>query len=74
VPEGWGRTAFEKVLVLQRGFDLPIQTRGDTDIPVYGSTGINGLHNKAKVEGPDVVTGRSGTLGEVHYVPVTFGH
>jgi type I restriction enzyme S subunit len=68
VPEGWERTAFKNALVLQRGFDLPIQAREDGDIPVYGSTGINGFHNKARVQGPGVVTGRSGTLGEVHYV------
>jgi type I restriction enzyme S subunit len=72
VPEGWERTAFENALVLQRGFDLPIQTREDGDVPVYGSTGVNGFHNKAKVQGPGVVTGRSGTLGEVHYVSGEF--
>ena len=36
VPEGWERTAFENALVLQRGFDLPIQAREDGD--VYQST------------------------------------
>lgn len=72
MPEGWERTAFEKALVLQRGFDFPIQTREDGNVPVYGSTGTNGFHNKAKVQGPGVVTGRSGTLGEVHYEPRDF--
>jgi type I restriction enzyme S subunit len=72
VPEGWEHTAFENALVLQRGFDLPIQVREDGEVPVYGSTGINGFHNKAKVQGPGVVTGRSGTLGEVHHVPRDF--
>ena len=41
---------------------------GVGDVPIYGSTGINGFHNKAKVTGPGVVTGRSGTLGKVHYI------
>jgi type I restriction enzyme S subunit len=72
VPEGWERTAFQNALVLQRGFDLPIQAREEGDVPVYGSTGINGFHNKAKVQGPGVVTGRSGTLGEVHYASHDF--
>jgi type I restriction enzyme S subunit len=72
VPEGWERTAFENALVLQRGFDLPIQAREDGDVPIYGSTGINGFHSKSKVQGPGIVTGRSGTLGEVHYVPGDF--
>lgn len=68
VPEGWERTPFESALVLQRGFDLPVQDREEGDVPIYGSTGINGFHNKAKVTGPGIVTGRSGTLGEVHYI------
>jgi type I restriction enzyme S subunit len=72
VPEGWERTPLDAALGLQRGFDLPIQAREDGDVPVYGSTGINGFHNKARVQGPGVVTGRSGTLGEVHYVPRDF--
>lgn len=72
VPIGWERTPFEAALVLQRGFDLPVQDREDGDVPIYGSTGINGFHNEPKVLGPGVVTGRSGTLGEVHYVPNDF--
>jgi type I restriction enzyme S subunit len=72
VPEGWERTAFENALVLQRGFDLPIQAREEGDVPIYGSTGINGFHSKSKVSGPGIVTGRSGTLGEVHYVAGDF--
>jgi type I restriction enzyme S subunit len=72
VPEGWERSAFETAIVLQRGFDLPMQAREDGDVPIYGSTGINGFHSKARVAGPGVVTGRSGTLGEVHYVPDDF--
>lgn len=68
VPEGWERAPFESALVLQRGFDLPVQDREEGDVPIYGSTGINGFHSKAKVSGPGLVTGRSGTLGEVHYI------
>ena len=68
VPEGWERAPFESALVLQRGFDLPVQDREEGDVPIYGSTGINGFHSKAKVAGPGLVTGRSGTLGEVHYI------
>ncbi len=68
VPEGWELTPFEDALVLQRGFDLPVQDRHEGTVPIYGSMGINGYHNTAKVSGPGIVTGRSGTLGEVQYV------
>lgn len=69
VPQGWERDALDNALFLQRGFDLPNGTRILGDVPVYASTGINGFHNEAKATGPGVVTGRSGTLGKVHYVP-----
>lgn len=68
VPEGWERTPLENALVLQRGFDLPKQDRQDGTVPIYGSTGILGYHDKVKASAPGVVTGRSGTLGEVQYV------
>jgi type I restriction enzyme, S subunit len=41
-------------------------------VPIVGSTGITGYHDKAKAQGSSVVTGRSGTLGEVHYVADDF--
>lgn len=68
VPEGWTKEPLENLLVLQRGFDLPISNRIEGNVPIYASTGINGFHNVAKVKGPGVVTGRSGSLGTVMYV------
>jgi len=68
VPRWWERVPLEAALVLQRGFDLPTQDRQEGDVPIYGSTGILGYHDKAKAVAPGVVTGRSGTLGEVRYV------
>lgn len=68
VPQGWERLPLEDALLLQRGFDLPTQDRHDGTVPIYGSTGILGYHDKAKATAPGIVTGRSGTLGEVQYV------
>lgn len=72
VPQGWARDSLDKAVFLQRGFDLPNGNRIAGEIPVYASTGINGFHNEAKAVGPGIVTGRSGTLGMVHYVPTNF--
>ena len=72
VPEGWERVPLGDLLTLQRGFDLPVKQRKDGPFPIYASTGINGFHNVAKVKGPGVVTGRSGSLGTVMYVPRDF--
>lgn len=68
VPDGWERAPLEAALLLQRGFDLPTQSRIEGSVPIYGSTGVVGFHNEPRVSGPGVVTGRSGTLGDVHYV------
>lgn len=72
VPQGWERLPLEAALVLQRGFDLPTQDRQEGDVPIYGSTGILGYHDKAKAVAPGIVTGRSGTLGVVTYVAADY--
>ena len=68
VPEGWNYLPVGDLLALQRGFDLPVQDRKSGPAPVYASTGITGYHDVAKVSGPGLVTGRSGSLGQVLYV------
>jgi len=72
VPEGWDKKPLGELLTLQRGFDLPVSKRKEGRFPIYASTGINGYHAEAKVKGPGVVTGRSGSLGMVMYVSGDF--
>ena len=61
-------TEFINVVKMQRGFDLPVQDRmQDGEVPVYGSNGALDRHDKAKVQGGGVITGRSGTIGKVFY-------
>jgi len=72
VPEGWEKKPLGDLLTLQRGFDLPANDREEGLYPIYASTGINGFHKVAKVIGPGIVTGRSGSLGTVMYVPGDF--
>ncbi|RFP58921.1 MAG: restriction endonuclease subunit S [Limnothrix sp. CACIAM 69d] len=56
------------VATLQRGFDLPIQDRTPGKYPIFAANGSVGTHSHAKAKAPGVLTGRSGTLGKVHYV------
>lgn len=66
--KGWGVVSFQNVLVLQRGFDLPTHQRNlNGHIDVYGSNGVLGKHDIYKITGGGVITGRSGTIGKVHY-------
>lgn len=68
LPEGWRMGTIGDLFELQRGFDLPSQDRSDGSYPIYASTGITGYHCEYKIEPPCVVTGRSGSIGEVFYV------
>ncbi|MCK4590850.1 MAG: restriction endonuclease subunit S [Candidatus Latescibacteria bacterium] len=63
---------FKNFITLQRGFDLPKKDRVLGDYPVVASTAINGYHAEHKVQPPGVVTGRSGSLGEVLYIDKPF--
>lgn len=63
---------FKDFVTLQRGFDLPKNSMLDGPYPVVGSTSVIGYHCEYKVEGPGVVTGRSGSLGEVQYIEGNF--
>ncbi len=68
IPEDWEVKSLGNIAPLQRGFDLPESQLLDGDCPVVYSNGIMNFHKCAMVKGPGVVTGRSGTLGKVHYV------
>jgi len=59
---------FKDFVTLQRGFDLPKKDMVSGPYPVFGSTSIIGYHSEYKVLPPGVVTGRSGSLGEVQYI------
>ena len=72
IPQGWDVGRLDDLLVLQRGFDLPKGERCDGDVPVIAATGVTGFHSETKVRGPGVVTGRSGSIGEVLYVQEDF--
>lgn len=64
----WRVMPLGDVIRLKRGHDLPASDRVSGEIPIVSSSGITGFHNVAKVAGPGVVTGRYGTLGDVHYI------
>lgn len=59
---------FSEFIKLNRGFDLPDSSIVEGVYPVVASTNIKAYHNEYKVEGPMVVTGRSGSLGKVQYI------
>jgi restriction endonuclease S subunit len=67
-PRGWPRVRLASVIRLQRGHDLPVSDRLEGKVPVIGSGGPVGEHAVAIADGPGVVTGRYGTIGEVFFL------
>ncbi len=64
----WEMVELGDVVTLQRGYDLPKRLWVDGPYPIVGSNGIIGFHADYKENGPGVVTGRSGTIGKVHFI------
>ncbi|MBN2031638.1 MAG: restriction endonuclease subunit S [Deltaproteobacteria bacterium] len=67
IPNSWDIRSMGNTATLQRGFDLPLHKLKEGDVAVFGSNGIDGFHSNPRVEGPGVITGRTGTIGSVYY-------
>lgn len=69
MPESWRVLPLARVVLLKRGFDLPLSRRQSGDIPVLGSNGVVGYHNEspADIPIPGVLVGRSGSVGRVSF-------
>jgi len=68
----WKEQKMRDVAPLQRGFDLPTSKIIEGDYPVVYSNGILRKHKEFKVNAPGVITGRSGTIGQVTYINEKF--
>ncbi len=68
----WVVKRLDQFAPLQRGFDLPTSQISQGDYPVVYSNGVQNRNAKFMVKSPGVVTGRSGTIGNVHFVDEHF--
>lgn len=64
----WITTTILNFAPLQRGFDLTNSQLRNGLYPVVYSNGICNFHSKFMIKGPGIITGRSGTIGKVHYI------
>lgn len=66
----WALKPLGEIISLQRGHDLPSQSRIHGPVPIMGSAGITGYHDNATTKGPGVVIGRSGvgSMGVVSFI------
>lgn len=63
----WPLKKLVDVVMLKRGYDLPKKSRNNTgNIELYGSNGVVDFHDSFKSSN-GIITGRSGTIGNVFY-------
>jgi len=65
LPSGWIETTLGEVCVFNYGKGLKTEERIFGSIPVYGSGGITGLHNKALINEKGLIIGRKGSVGTI---------
>jgi type I restriction enzyme S subunit len=69
--EGWQRASLGKLLPIKYGKSLPAQLRDASGThPVFGSSGIVGVHSAAITTGPTLIVGRKGNVGAIHFSTV----
>ncbi|MBK6618014.1 MAG: restriction endonuclease subunit S [Nitrosomonas sp.] len=68
LPAGWVSTRLGDLYTFEYGKSLIKGARAADGIyPVYGSSGIVGMHDQYLIEGPAIIIGRKGAAGSVHY-------
>ncbi len=70
LPSGWKKVKFNDFCKLQRGYDLPLKKILPGHYPVVTSSGVNGYHSEFRANGPCLITGRSGGVGNIHFLKV----
>ena len=72
IPEGWRVSLLGELMEFAYGKALRSNERRGGDIPVYGSNGQIGWHDRKMVDGPGVVVGRKGNPGVVTWSQGSF--
>jgi type I restriction enzyme S subunit len=67
IPVGWEAVSFEKAYSLNYGKALKKENQKPGDVPVYGSNGIYGYHDKYLIEAPGIIVGRKGSVGALKW-------
>jgi type I restriction enzyme S subunit len=67
IPQGWEVKKFGEVVALNYGKALKKEDRRDGKYPVFGSSGVVGMHDTALAKGPGIIVGRKGNVGSVFW-------
>ncbi|KKG75490.1 restriction endonuclease subunit S [Methanosarcina mazei] len=66
LPEGWAECQIKDIVVINYGKGLKKSDRVEGQFDVFGSNGIVGKHNQSLTNGPTVIIGRKGSVGEIN--------
>ena len=72
LPNGWRKVKLREWIELKYGFGLSEEKRVKGNVPVYGSSGIVGYHNKPAVNTQGIIIGRKGNVGAVYFSNKSF--
>ena len=67
VPAQWEIVRLKRIARLAYGDSLTANERQESEIPVYGSNGLVGYHNRANTLAPVIIVGRKGSFGKIQY-------
>jgi type I restriction enzyme S subunit len=70
VPEGWRKVPLGDLAHLNYGKALKASERKDGQVPVYGSSGVVGHHDRAIVDAGAIIVGRKGNVGSLYFSQV----
>jgi len=64
-PQNWSKEALKRRVRFAYGDSLASENRNDGDVPVFGSNGVVGAHDRSITHAPAIVIGRKGSSGRV---------
>ena len=67
LPKGWRWVRLGEVCKFEYGSALPERDRLGGEVPVFGSNGVVGYHNIAITQGPTIIIGRKGSIGQINF-------
>ena len=66
----WRKLTLGEFIPFSYGKSLHDNERGQgSSVPVFGSNGIIDFHNRQVTNGPTIIVGRKGSVGQVHHSP-----
>jgi type I restriction enzyme S subunit len=65
VPQNWSRELLKRRVRFAYGESLASENRNEGDVPVFGSNGMVGIHDRSITHAPAIIIGRKGSSGKV---------